>query len=98
MSTTGVTYYKLENGYPGDVTKGCGLSGSEIDKNFHFLRGYDIKTGEFEDGKIILTRVNGDEIDSGCPLSSMKPLAVCAHFRMMYGRCSLWKVKKRRFS
>lgn len=62
MSTTGVTYYKLENGYPGDVTKGCGLSGSEIDKNFHFLRGYDIKTGEFEDGKIILTRVNGDEI------------------------------------
>ncbi len=62
MSTTGVTYYKLENGYPGDVTKGCGLSGSEIDKNFHFLRGYDIKTGEIEDGKIVLTRVNGDEI------------------------------------
>lgn len=62
MSTTGVTYYKLENGYPGDVTKGCGLSGSEIDKNFHFLRGYDIKDGELSNGKIVLKRVSGDEI------------------------------------
>ena len=64
MSTTGVTYYKLENGYPGDVTKGCGLSGSEIDKNFHFLRGYDIKEGEIlsSGGTIVFTRVNGDEM------------------------------------
>lgn len=64
MSTTGVTYYKLENGYPGDVTKGCGLSGSEIDKNFHFLRGYDIKAGEVlpSGGTIVFTRVNGEEM------------------------------------
>ena len=62
MSTTGVTYYKLENGYPGDVTKGCGLSGSEIDKNFHFLRGYDVRDGEISNGKIILNRVSGEEI------------------------------------
>ena len=63
MSTTGVTYYKLEKGYPGDITKGCGLTGSEIDKNFHFLRGYDIRDAVIEeDGKIVFTRVNGDEM------------------------------------
>ena len=63
MSTTGVTYYKLEKGYPGDITKGCGLTGSEIDKNFHFLRGYDIRDAVVEeDGKIVFTRVNGDEM------------------------------------
>ena len=60
----GVTYYKLENGYPGDVTKGCGLAGSEIDKNFHFLRGYDIKDASVNAaaGTIVLERVNGDEV------------------------------------
>lgn len=63
MSTTGVTYYKLEKGYPGDITKGCGLTGSEIDKNFHFLRGYDIRDAAIEEGgKIVFTRVNGDEM------------------------------------
>lgn len=64
MSLSGVTYYKLENRYPGDVTKGCGLTGSEIDKNFHFLRGYDIKDAELnaEDGTIVLKRVNDDDI------------------------------------
>jgi len=64
MSTTGVTYYKLEKGYPGDVTKGCGLSGSEIDKNFNFLRGYDIKDASLDQraGTITLKRVSGEEI------------------------------------
>lgn len=61
---TGVTYYKLEDRYEGDVTKGCGLAGTEIDKNFHFLRGYDIKSIEFDEieGVITLTRVNAGKL------------------------------------
>jgi len=64
MSQTGITYYKLEALYPGDVTKGCGLTGSEIDKNFHFLRGYDVKNAKIDEeaGTIILERVNCEVI------------------------------------
>ena len=62
---SGVTYYKLSKDiYPGDTTKGCGLTGPEIDANFHFLRGYDIKSGDLnpENGVITLYRLNGDKI------------------------------------
>ena len=40
---SGVTYYKSEKRYDGDYTKNCGLTGVEIDSNFHFLRGRDVK-------------------------------------------------------
>ena len=64
----GVTYYKLEQRYEGDVTKGCGLSGTEIDANFHFLRGYDVKDVSFADGLLTIERVNGEPIVvSGLP-------------------------------
>ena len=54
---SGVTYYKLsENIYPGDTTKGCGLTGPEIDGNFHFLRGYDIKTGDLSSPSVPSSR------------------------------------------
>ena len=61
---SGITYYKRsEDIYPGDVTKGCGLTGVEIDANFHFLRGYDILSGVLkEDGTIVLRRLNEDEV------------------------------------
>ncbi len=58
----GVTYYKLEQRYEGDRTKGCGLTTAEMDENFHFLRGYDIKEAYFEDGILTLERVNCDKI------------------------------------
>lgn len=58
----GVTYYKLEQRYEGDVTKGCGLTSAEVDANFHFLRGYDIKDAYFRDGLLTLERVNCDKI------------------------------------
>ena len=58
----GVTYYKLEQRYEGDKTKGCGLTSAEVDANFHFLRGYDIKDATFEDGILTLERVNCDKI------------------------------------
>ena len=39
-----VTYYTLQSKYPNDFTKNCSLLSSEIDGNFYFLRGYDIKS------------------------------------------------------
>ena len=60
---SGVTYYKLEQRYEGDRTKGCGLTSAEVDANFHFLRGYDIKDATLsDDGILTLHRVNCDDI------------------------------------
>ena len=67
-STNGIIYYKLTPGYSGattkDITKNCGLVGTEIDSNFHFLRGYDIETIGFnsESGTMVFNRVNGEQI------------------------------------
>lgn len=62
INNNGVIYYKLAPGYEGDITKNCGLVGSEIDGNFYFLRGYDIKSVEYDEQeqKLKLTRLNGD--------------------------------------
>ena len=71
---SGVTYYKLSKDiYPGDTTKGCGLTGPEIDANFHFLRGYDIKSGDLnpENGVITLYRLNGEKIEIAELLSGL---------------------------
>jgi uncharacterized protein (TIGR02145 family) len=63
-NTNGLIYYKLDanvNGYSGDITKNCGLRGEEIDGNFNFLRGHDIKEISFdESGTMYLTRYNGE--------------------------------------
>lgn len=69
---TGVIYYKLQDIYPGDFSKGCGLTGNEIDSNFYFLRGFDIKSGEYdpETGKLTLKRVNQDDIIINLSLTS----------------------------
>lgn len=60
----GLIYYKLDaqsHGYPGDITKNCGLRGEEIDGNFNFLRGHDIKSISFDEyGTMYLTRYNGE--------------------------------------
>ena len=62
----GIIYYKLgsEFHYEGDTVKNCGLTGGEIDGNFHFLRGYDIASFNKSDDKeeIIFKRANGDEL------------------------------------
>lgn len=62
----GVIYYKLDsqNLYDGDMTKNCGLTGNEIDGNFHFLRGHDIKSFGVSDDKseLIISRFNGEEL------------------------------------
>lgn len=60
----GLIYYKLDanlHGFPGDITKNCGLRGEEIDGNFNFLRSQDIKSISFdENGTLYLTRYNGE--------------------------------------
>lgn len=63
-NTNGLFYYKLDvntNGYPGDITKNCGLRGEEIDGNFHFLRGHDIQNITFDEQENLhITRYNGE--------------------------------------
>ena len=57
----GVTYFKLKSEFDGDYTKNCGLLGEEIDKNFYFLRGYDIETVYVdEDRNLVINRVDKD--------------------------------------
>lgn len=60
---SGVTYFKLNSRYNGDVTKNCGLTGNEIDSNFYFLRGYDIQDAIIENNHLVLKRLNGEEIN-----------------------------------
>lgn len=55
----GVTYFKLVSDLEGDYTKNCGLLGEEIDRNFYFLRGYDIDNIYVDnDRNIIIKRVD----------------------------------------
>ena len=69
----GVLYFKLdkksveEGGgkwFCGDHTKGCGLFGTEIDRNFYFLRAMDIKSANtvIENGRkyLVLKRFGCD--------------------------------------
>ena len=57
----GLTYFKLRSEFEGDYTKNCGLLGEEIDKNFYFLRGYDIKDIYVDnEGFITIERVDED--------------------------------------
>lgn len=64
-----VTYYTLRSEYPNDFTKNCSLLSSEIDGNFYFLRGYDIKSFNIdvdEKGvkKLYLERLNGERLEA----------------------------------
>lgn len=63
-----VTYYTLRSEYPNDFTKNCSLLSSEIDGNFYFLRGYDIKSFNIdvdENGtkRLYLERLNGERLE-----------------------------------
>lgn len=63
--TRAVTYYTLQSEYENDFTKNCSLLSSEIDGNFYFLRGYDIKSFNInvdDNGvkSMYLTRLNGE--------------------------------------
>lgn len=60
---SGLTYYKLDtNLYGGDTTKGCSLTGGEIDNNFNFLRGMDIVGGCCDETGLYLKNAGDDRI------------------------------------
>lgn len=56
----GVTFYKLQSNFSGDTTKDCSLTGEEVDRNFYFLRGYDIESVTYENGILTIQRVDHD--------------------------------------
>lgn len=63
----GICYFKLPEEYflqEGDETKECGLLGTDMDSNFHFLEGYDISAVTYDaETKILeLIRVDGSKI------------------------------------
>lgn len=58
----GITYFRLNSPYDGDVTKNCALTGNEVDNNFFTLEGRDIKSVELEDGKIVVNLMNGNRL------------------------------------
>ena len=60
----GITYFRLKSEYPGDITKNCGLTGVEVDSNFHFLEGKDVKSLTIsDDGKdLVITLLDGTTV------------------------------------
>ena len=75
-NTNGLIYFKLDSSkiYKGDETKNCGLLGEEIDSNFYFLRGYDIKDVQFNENKdLVVTRLNGETLIAKAIPEVVKP-------------------------
>lgn len=62
----GITYYSLISEYEGDTTKMCGLTNNEVDNNFHFLRGKDITSIDWDKDKccFIVKKLNGEVIET----------------------------------
>lgn len=60
----GITYYKLQSPYFGDVTKNCSLNGLEVDQNFFTLEGRDVKSITVDKEHIIITFLNGESINT----------------------------------
>ena len=55
----GITYFRKNSPYPGDVTKNCALDGVEVDNNFFVLEGRDIKTLNVDGSDIVIELQNG---------------------------------------
>ena len=65
LKEKGIYYFKLGSEYflyDEDEQRLCGLTGAEIDSNFHFLSGNDIKNVElnYSAGTVVITRVNNE--------------------------------------
>jgi hypothetical protein len=65
MNNKGVTYFRLNSPYEGDITKNCALDGYEVDNNFFTLEGRDIKSVYVEENEIKIELINGEVIKSG---------------------------------
>lgn len=72
LKQTGIYYFKLDpehflyKGEGEDEQRLCGLTGAEIDSNFHFLSGMDIKDVKIADSgsTIVITRVNDEDFSA----------------------------------
>lgn len=60
----GITYYKLQSPYFGDITKNCSLNGLEVDQNFFNLEGRDVKSITIQDKNIVISFLNGESISA----------------------------------
>ncbi len=60
----GITYFRKNSPYTGDVTKNCALDGVEVDNNFFVLEGRDIKTLKVDGSDIVIELQNGKIIRS----------------------------------
>lgn len=60
MNNNGITYFRLQSPYDGDVTKDCGLTGSEVDNNFFVLEGRDIASVTLNGKVLNITLLNGN--------------------------------------
>ena len=56
----GITYYKTQSPYRGDLTKNCSLNGNEIDSNFLNLEGRDIKNVQLDENTLKIGLYNGN--------------------------------------
>lgn len=74
MAENGITYFKYDkNLYGKDETKGCSLTGGEVDSNFNFLRRVDISTGYFDSGATLHLITVGDDDIAISGLSDILP-------------------------
>ena len=60
----GITYFRKNSPYPGDITKNCALDGYEVDNNFYTLEGRDIKSVTVNEDDLVITLLNGETITS----------------------------------
>ena len=67
----GITYYKTQSPYRGDLTKNCSLNGNEIDSNFLNLEGRDIKNVLLDENTLRIGLYNGNTFN--VDLSNVTP-------------------------
>lgn len=65
----GITYYKLQSPYDGDITKNCSLDGFEVDQNFFNLSGRDIESLTINGTELTISLINGKIMEA-----SLKPI------------------------
>jgi uncharacterized protein (TIGR02145 family) len=64
ITIDGVKYYRLNSSFNGDETLLRELSGEDMDDNFYFLRGYDIKTIDIDENRrLVFSRVDENKYD-----------------------------------
>lgn len=75
----GITYFRKNSPYTGDVTKNCALDGVEVDNNFFVLEGRDIKTLRVEGSDLVVELQNGKvmrSVDALKDVTDLKHTAV----------------------